>query len=269
MKPINMQHIWTDVHHCWPCLALHLAWFHPQKSDYVETVCLTIKKMKLPVKSCRNPLHTFFLALNFAAGGISSSPPPRAVQTMQPCSQHQAARCAAHLHPTIASDPEPVNMGRLTYKPRYEPIYEFHNNTALLLSRLCGEGRRYSAHFSPAAHLAWFQQSSGKGWSNLSLLLRAVEMFWLFSLSTKSSPWWVRIVYCIDQSEEIQGISDSYSQRKKLHFVTVHPSTSLWQEIRVLCITYFISIITKTDSSKRNPKRSTTHCSIHFTKVPG
>lgn len=160
-------------------------------------------------------------------------------------------------------------MGRLTYKPRYEPIYEFHNNTALLLSRLCGEGRRYSAHFSPAAHLARFQQSSGKGWSNLSLLLRAVEMFWLFSLSTKSSPWWVRIVYCIDQSEEIQGISDSYSQRKKLHFVTVHPSTSLWQEIRVLCITYFISIITKTDSSKRNPKRSTTHCSIHFTKVPG
>lgn len=143
----------------------------------METVCLTIKKMKLPVKSCRNPLHTFFLALNFAAGGISSSPPPRAVQTMQPCSQHQAARCAAHLHPTIASDPEPVNMGHLTYKPRYEPIYEFHNNTALLLSRLCGEGRRYSAHFSPAAHLARFQQSSGKGWSNLSLLLRAVEMF--------------------------------------------------------------------------------------------
>lgn len=79
------------------------------QANLLNYVALRIKKMKLPVKSWRNPLRTFCFVHNFTAGGISSPLPPRAVTNMQSCCRQPDV--LPFFTPQVTHVAEPVNMG--------------------------------------------------------------------------------------------------------------------------------------------------------------
>ena len=93
-----------------------------------------IKKIKLPVKSWRNPLPTFCLVFSFTAVEISSPLFPRAATNLQPCCQQPDALPVCTRQASRAA--EPANTGALLCKPIYKLLYKFHSNTALLPSQL-------------------------------------------------------------------------------------------------------------------------------------